>query len=440
MSTSYVNTQFKINLLIDGDDKLSSGIDRIEIMNSIETGWPIIYITTSIDNQMIIEKNIYGQSELELEIIPLQEDGIERKPFTRFKLLYLQSNLELTEKKNDNVGREKRDTQRRRVVFQCFALNAYNVWTTFVNKLYQEPAAIKPFEVVEEILMDKGFSRFMSQVSSDNINDAEIGQLIIPPMTLKRMVEYIDDRYSIYEGPLLRYCNYSGHIVIRDLWKHYDKNKDNPILHVYKLPSYYNDNPKRFDEINRLISEKPDIRTSTFLGFSTVHNPNSSLIHSGYTNTFITHPRENLFHLTKVTAEDIIPDMSYWHDSDQAKYHEFLKNRKLYYIDHSGFEESGYSGDMIEHFANARMSINLMNCFTIKFQINRNINIDNVMKVGDVVYIDAESEHEILPDTNYSGAYIMNNSVITFYRDNDGVSASWDCSADIMISRTVQHK
>lgn len=437
MSTSYVNSQFKITLKIEGYDKLSSTIDRIEILNSMNTGWPIIYIYATFDNQMVIENNIFGQKELELEIIPLREDGIEREPKTTLRLLYLQSNLDLPEKESLNVGGNHSDEQRRKVIFQCFSMNAYNVWTTFVNKIFEEPSLLTPYEIVDLIMRERGFSSFMTMVSRDNINEGFINQLIIPPMSLKKMVEYVDEKLSIYKGPLFRYCNYSGHIVMFDLWKNYEKNKENPVLHVFKLPSHYDD-PNRFDVVNKKISAKPDIMTSTFRNFETVHNSNSSLIHSGSTNVFITKPRENLFHLTQVESELVKTEMGFFHQSTDWKIHPFMKNRKKYYNDFVGFENEGYSGKMVEDFASARMSNNIMNCFTIRFEFNRNINIDNVMKVGEVVYIDAESEHEMLPDTNYSGAYVMNSSNVVFYRKEG--TASWDCSCRVVASRTIQQK
>ncbi len=425
---------------IDGslDEPLTSALTTFRIVNSIHGCWPLFYLYFNVDNQVIIEEDIYGSQTITLKLWYTSENGEKKGEPMIYDLLYLQADLALPDKNHDNGTMEnEKEANKRSIKIDCLSKQSVLTMTQFINKLYEEETGMTPIDVVYDIL---DYREIKYRIMDDGKNEETIQQLIIPPMTIKSAVDYINEKFGIYSGPMFRYVNYSGEFLMWDLKKQYDLYKDSGFFTEHKLPVHTEDK-KLFKEVNDLVANSSD-QFLTYDEFLTLHYGNSVMLRYGYQNTFITHPHEDIFHMVRKTTEDIITDYGIWHENDKLKYLTDLKNRKLYYHDMKGFETgSGYSGVYDDHFATSTVADMFKDATAIRFNMYRNVKVPLAEKVGETMFFKPYSFHENWPGSNYAGAYIIEDSIITFDKWMRGKPEdNVVCQAEITAFRTVQTK
>lgn len=431
-------TQFIIEIWLDGSlhEPLTSSFATFRIINTTNSCWPIFYLSFHIDNQVIIEEDIYGSKEITVKVWYTTENGEKKGEPMIYDLIYLESNLDLPDKNEDNGTIDDMDEVRRRYVgIQCLAKQASLVMTQFVNKLYEEETDLRPIDIVYDILDSRNIEY---RIFEDGVNEETIQQLIIPPTTIKNAVDYINEKFGIYEGPMFRYVNYSGQFLLWDLKQQYELYKDAGFFVEHKLPVYTR-SKTLYKEVNDMVAESPD-QFLTYDNFQTLHFANALVMKYGYQDIFITHPHEDIFHMLKSNTDDIVTDYGIWHDNDEMKYYSDLKNRKLYFHDMKGFEVgSGYSGVYDDHILTSQISDCFKETSLIRFTMYRNVKIPLAEKVGEVVYFQPYSLHEFWPGSNYAGAYLIRDSDIVFSKHNRGLPEdNVVCTATITAFRTVQ--
>jgi hypothetical protein len=410
-------TQYIIELTTNGED-ISQFLTKFRIVNSIHNCWPIVDLTLKLDNQEIIDPIIYGQQPIKLIVWNTSESGEKQDPPTKFDLVYLESNLDLPEKPQNNMGENKEDDQRRPTLIRCIPYPAINVMSSFVNKVWESPTGLKPIQFIKKILDMRGYLGD-AIIKDVGFNDYLIDQLVIPPMTIKRATDYIDEKFAIYKGPIFRYCNYAGKFLMWDLYEKMKLEKNSPRFKYIKFASQYDD-PGLFDAQNK---ECVDNWGKVYGGndmVETVHYPNSNILNYGYDNIMITHPRTDLYYLIRKNIKDSIAEKGIWHDKDETKYYSDLNSRKVYMSDSVGFEDEGYSADYCEAPVTSRVATKIRDMCNIRFVLKRNISLRRVMQVGEVCEVEITSEHEKLPETDYSGAYIIATTDITIDKEPSG--------------------
>ena len=156
MADNVAATQYQIFVRTPTKD-LTEFLTKIRIVNSIFNCWPIVDLTFALDNQEIIENNIYGQEPIEVEIHVTRENGeLNDEPLT-LQLLYLESDLDLPPKPQNNVGGDMNDYQKLKTTIRTIPFTAVNVMSAFINKLWEEPTVKIPLDFVKEILELRGF-------------------------------------------------------------------------------------------------------------------------------------------------------------------------------------------------------------------------------------------------------------------------------------------
>ena len=101
-------TQYIVRLEAEGTI-LSQFLTNIRIVNSMRNCWPVIDLTFFMDNQEIIEKDLYSHKEFNLKVWLTAENGEPLSPPNEFKLIYFESNLDLPAKREDNMGKKFTD-------------------------------------------------------------------------------------------------------------------------------------------------------------------------------------------------------------------------------------------------------------------------------------------------------------------------------------------
>lgn len=432
-------TQFIIEIEVDGtlNPELTTSFITARIVNSTRAPWPIFYLYFTMDNQIIIEQNIYGKEDITLKVWYTTENGEKRGNPMTYTLLYMESNLELPPKHDENTPyTDSKESQKRTIMISCLAKPSFLVMTQFINCLYEEETNMKPIDFIYDILDKRNIDYIINE---DGKNDNTVQQLIIPPMTIKNAVDYINERFGIYEGPLFRYVNYAGQFLMWDLKKQYERYKTDGFTKHHKLPGYSDTNV--FEQVNDIVGRTDD-EFLTYDMVQALHYANSIISRWGYDNIYITHPHEDIFHHLKDNADNIVKDYGIWHDNDKLKYHKDLKNRKLYYHDMKGFETgSGYSGDYDDHILTTDMSSNYQDAASIRFTMYRNVKISLVEKVGEVIYLKPYSAHEKWEGSSYEGGYLVQDSEIILTKTKNGKEVdNINCIAIITGYRTCQSK
>jgi len=436
-----VNTQLLVEIFTNGDSNqcLSSAFTTMRIINSIRSCWPIVELYFMIDNQAMIEKNIYGSREIKLYIWNLNEEGKKIPKPMIWDLLYLESNITLPQKPEKNgPWDDMKETQRRRLVITCLSRPAFIAMSTFVNKLIEGDNTGKtPLDVVKEIINSKNIKYKMYD---DGCNHKIIPQLLIPPMSLKSAIDFMNEKFGIFSGPLFRYANYTGHLCIWDLKKRWEKTKSCGFTKTYKMPAFC-DNPTLYKIVTDLITARPD-HFLTYDNVQTLHYGNATMIKNAFNNIYITHPHEDIAYFHKYNADQIIENYGLWNDTSEMKYHSTTKGRKKYYYDWKGFEtECGYSGDYNDYAMTSSLSDLFKDAASIKFVLYRIVKISLISRVGEVCYLNPYAYHEKYGGSSYEGAYLLTDTEIILTRESKGIQEdNIECFAKIIGCRTAQSK
>jgi hypothetical protein len=441
MPPKRVINQLLLEIFTDGDENevLSSAFSAMRIINSTRAVWPIVELYFHIDNQPIIEKNIYGKKDIEVKIWYTAEDGDKVPEPMIWNLLYLESNVELPPKREKNgPWDDESETQKRLLKVACLSKPSFLSMTQFVNRLWEgDDTGLTPLDAIKELLDTKGIEY---RIRDEGLNEDTMPQLLVPPMSMRNAVDYIHEKFGIFEGPLFRYANYAGQFCMWDLKKMWEETKDAPFTQHHKMPNFL-ESPDIFKDVNERVISEPD-QFITYDLVQALHYANSNVVKHGYDNIFITHPHEDIAFFHKWNVDQIVEEYGLWHTNPELKYHEELKHRKLYYYDQKGFEiADGYTGEYNDFMMRSEISDMFKDAASIKFTIYRNVKISLMQRVGEVFYLKPYADHERFPGSSYEGAYMVTDSEVVLSKMSKGyLDDNLECVATVIGCRTAQSK
>lgn len=436
-----MNAQTVVEIFTDGDQNqcLSTSFTTMRIINSIRSCWPVMELHFMMDNQPMIEKDIYGSSDLKVYIWDVGDDGEKVPKPMIWDLMYLESNITLSQKPIQNgPWMNEEETQKGRLIITCLSKPAFIAMSTSVNKLIEGDNTGKtPLCVCKDLLTSKGIE---ANIKDCGHNTKKIPQLVIPPMTMKSAVDYLNEKFGIFQGPLFRYANYAGQFCMWDLKQHWEKTKATGFTKVHKMPSFAKC-PELYNTVVDLVSNRPD-HFLTYDNVETLHYGNSAMIKNGYNNIFIAHPHDDIAYYHKMKSDDVIKSQGLWHDNPQMKFHPETKIRKKYYIDWKGFETcSGYGGGFNDYAMSSAIADSFKDATSLKFTLYRKVKISLISRVGEVCYLKPYAEHEMYPGSNYEGAYLISDTEIVLTKESTGAQEdNLECFAKIIGCRTAQSK
>lgn len=438
---TFVDTQYRIEFFTDGDNNqcLSSAFTTMRIINSIRSCWPIVELYFMIDNQAIIEKNIYGSNEIKVFIWSLDEEGRKLPKPMIWDLLYLESDVTLPQKPQYNGPYDDmKESQRRRLQITCLSRPSFIAMSTFVNKLIQGDDTSKtPLDVIKDLICQNNLK---AKIYDNGKNNSIIPQLLIPPMTMKSAIDYMNEKFGVFAGPLFRYANYAGHLCIWDLKQRWESTKSSGFTKMHKMPGLSED-PELYNNVNKLVENSAD-NFLTYDNVQTLHYGNAAMVKHGYKHIYVTHPHEDIAYFHRYNTDQIVSSQGLWNSADEIKYHPSTKIRKKYYYDWQGFEtKSGFSGD----YNDCAMTSSLSNLFkdaaSIRFVLYRKIKVSLISRVGEVCYLKPYAQHEKFPGSNYEGAYLLTDTEVILTREQSGNQEdNIECIAKITGCRTAQSK
>jgi len=394
---------YEFELKVNKKD-ITNDVSKITILTSIDVPYQTFIIELILDSNDIILEEIYGQSPLKLTSTLLATDAAPLETIV-FDLMYLSSDMPITVKV-DLLSPEK---QKDRVPITIVAVPklAYKIMNTFVNGIYQ--AQTIP-NVIQNIVTDAGGTLKMD---TNGRNNTVIDQILVPPTSLYKSLNYINKTFGIFNGMPAIYCSHDSTIYIKNLT---NKMKDSQGFTVYQLGL----NTDNTETINKCSDGK---NFYTIRNIDTSYKGNSVFAVMAPQINFIVKPADRLFHNININLETLCQTYGLVSKNNKIFFDKdaISQDSRITYIkDHTGYE-------LTDNFINANISKNISHITEAHIALEQSLRILNLMKVGESVeVISATAE-----TTKITGRYILRSSELSFSKAKD-----WSSSALLKLIRT----
>jgi len=411
-SSRFASTKkvYEVKFYIDGTENTyyESTWRYIRIKNTLTSGYPNIYLEFLIDNDVVITENLYPQKEIKMDIWFANEDNkIVGKPIT-FQLVILEQAMPLPQKYQYNIS-DPKDSNKQRLQLFCVPKQGLEVLNFTVNKLWDKPMSVK--NMVMDLIDYVGIQS--KQIDQRNMNSTVLQQCILPPMSFRNALRYFDTLFGIYTGKLFFNMNYNGTFVMHDLRLPYDDVKPSGgIYTIHKMPMYTK--TKQTYEVPAELATKTDVHYVTYDNMETFIKSNDTLIPEGTKQYHIFHPDWDLGCLDIESADSNALKYGVHPDKKDLKIDSsVLEKRIVAFADWMGEETgSGYHTRVVANTINPAYGMN-----GLHFKLYRKIKPHKLMQIGKPISLKVYAESEKYPDADYSGSYVVTQSIWTFSRD-----------------------
>ena len=415
MATKYNSTgaYYKLKFLVDGSNNeiakiLDSTFTKVKIINRVDNNSPLVLIEFNIDNQAFIENNFYPQASLMLQIFYSDEDNVEYGQPLILDLVILEMNVDLPQKFMYNISK-KWEVLHKKTLLTCVPRRAHEIMNAPINKMWWNPIGV--WSAVEEVVNELQITP--KKMDPRKSNKTILPQLMIPPMSFRNFLYYMDEKYGIYNDRLFFYVYYTGTFYMWGLKTKFDDYKpDGGIYTIHKMPSF-SETTSTYEIPAHLARTTPN-NYICYDNFKTITMSNDPFIKDGAQQYHIFHPK---YDISQIKIWDPLgkaeSDGIHANKIDLKTDNEFLKKRTVI-IDTNISDENCKSSDtsMLANYIEPAYKTNFMH-----FQIRRKVKPHLVMKVGEPVSVKMYAEHEKYAGANYEGEYMIWESILTLNRD-----------------------
>ena len=406
---------YEIILKIKGEN-YSNDVSNVRISSSLAIGYQIITITINITPQTIILNKLYGQDPIKLTVKKLDEDETVTETMN-FELMVLNSEFELPVSDMVTTG-----NQMDRSSFDLITVTRlpFETMTTMVNPVFginpggkipwTGPKRIK--EMIETIVEELIKTKPKLEYDNDEENEDDILQCCIPPTTLYKAIQELDSVYGIYNGSVGIFCQYDNTLQVMNLSSRIKKNFTLVVEHLT--------NQTKEEEIAQSVGDKKYFYTYDDLFTNYVGNSKFGVL--GKTLIYTVLPNNELSHTFTHDLNSICNQFGIVGQTKGAITHinTSVAKRTKHYIFNNGFNTS-------QTFAISKMAKQIADISRLSFSIERNLAIENLIKIGNVVKLKTKTQEHI----DISGKYILFSSDINW---NKG--ADWETTATLELIRT----
>jgi hypothetical protein len=406
---------YDIKLKIKGEN-YSNDVSSVRISSSLATGYQIMTITINITPQTILLNKLYGEDAIILNINKLDAtEGVITENM-EFDLMLLNSSFDIP--LSDILIT---DTQKDRSDFDLITVPRlpFETMTTMVNPVFgmtknKGPwtGAKTPKEIIQTIIKELVKTNPKLEYDSDGENTDKILQMCIPPTTLYKAIKEIDKNFGLYDGVLVVFCQYDNTLQIMNLSTTIKKNFNLFVEHLNQQSK----------EIDIEQSSKNKKYFYTYDNLSTTYIGNSKFGVLGKTIKHIVLPSDKLSYTIEQDLDDICNSNGLVGQTKGKVTHinTSAAKRTKYYIENNGFGLS-------ETFIKSSISKQISDISRLNFQIERNLAIENLLKIGCCVKLKTNTiEHQ-----DISGKYILFSSDINWVKQ-----AEWQTTATLELIRT----
>ena len=399
---TFNKAQYTIELKIKDQD-YSADINRVRIVSSLATSYQIILLNLFLDSNDIILKKILGQDPIKLTV-SLVKEGTTPDESAEFDLMILNPNFSTGIK---TMNSQFSQPVRTEYNIMTIPRDPFQTITTNVNSIFFNKT---PREIITNLIPDGVTLKY----DTDNENKNKIDQVIIPPGTLAKAIQYLDRSFGLYDGPCAMFCNYDNTLTIQNLATRIKKKE---AFTIYQLSS---DDPNSGDTIKKCGD---GINFYTYSPMKNSYIANSKFAALSKTKKFIAKPNDQLFYVIENDLNSICKEFGLISKNDDLELDNATSERVSYDI-----EDTGYETDNTPLIA--KISKQIANLSTLSIGIERNLPILNLMQVGNAIKLITK----IVEHINLTGKYILKSSDITLTKQGGG----WDNTCIIHLIRTNQ--
>lgn len=403
--TQYYSSNMTFNLILKiGKIDLTPDLMEFSIISSLALPYQSFIVKLFLDPNDIITEKIYGQIPIDVTINLL---GTEPFPMEsiKFELMYLDSDVNLLEGKgNSDLGEKERIP----ITIHAVARAAYKTMNTFVNNIYQ---GSNLQSAILDLVKKAGATLKFDKMGQ---NVEVIDQILVPPSTLYKNLEYINRTFGLFNGIPAIYCSHDNVVHIKNLT---NKMKQAQALTIYQFSTDTKDTIKIIEKCN------DGIHYYTLQQLNTKYGGNSVFAFLAPTLVYVVKPNDRLEQKIQIDLEQFTKDYGLISKNDKIFFDKsaMKDTRKTVLKDHTGYNLS-------QTFINANRSKSISNITDLTLSVERSIKILNLMSVGESVEITAVKS---TTTSEVTGRYILNTSEIKFNKLKD-----WEASAVLSLMRS----
>lgn len=381
----------------------SGDLTSLRIVSSLSSVYQIITLTLLVEPNDIITEGLFGQDPITLNIRLLGQDGYETEQLD-FELMYISGDMDIPMKSAIISGTYK--NQGEKGIFKLITVcrKPFKTMTSFVNEIY-EGTTVR--SAIQDLVSDLGAT---IEYDSEGENKEVIDQILIPPTTLYKTINYLDETFGLFDGVHTTFCQYDNKIYIKNLSKRINKNQ---IFTVDHLATDINN----ADIVKKSTSGK---NFYSYFPIKTDFISNSKFAVLGKNIKHITKPNDTLYHVINQDLETICKDYGLIYKNKKIHVDVNISGRTRYFTDKTGYNKT-------ESFANAQIGKEISNMAFAKIRLAQNLPILNLINVGDTVKLNTQTVEYV----DLSGKYILHSSDLSFWRERD-----WQTLAEINLVRT----
>lgn len=385
----YYDVRFTIH-----DIDFSLTVQNITIYSSIYAVYESLKISFFTDQQLMSKEELYGQKECKLTLTHVFEDAKQGEPFEWN--LQIVDFKEKTESLVQNEKQESLHPFRTLVTMLAIPLEPFKVMNKPVNLIVPEDKPKIPFDICNDII-SKFASNVKKEIKPSGKNTNIIRQTIIPPMTFTEAFDGIEKEYGIFEGPCFFQCRNDENTF--SMWDLSKQIEEPELYTVYVLSE---GGKTTMDEDSYKDSGTGDVFYTTGK-IDIKHNAMMKTIKESYNHVYMRKPSDKLFEVVKTTMQDIF-DKTTAKDGGKLFVGDGVKEK-------TNFHRGAGSNEM---YTKSDLAKKLMDGSSINFNLTRNLNIKNCIRVGVPITVNFESTGQV----EYSGKYIVKAQIFSLTQMN----------------------
>jgi hypothetical protein len=384
------------------DQDYSADIFQVRVASSIFTSYQIVSLSVFLDPQDVILRNVFGKEPLKLQIRLLGPSG-QQSDNIELELMYVSSDIKVPMKPpmNDRGMKERISYS-----ILCVTRQPFKTMTTFVNDIY-ENKTIK--EIIEDLCSKTGAKLI---IDSEGINEEKIEQVLIPPTTLYKTIQYLDSTFGIYNG-LSNYggfCQYDNKVYVMNLSARMNKAQT---FTMYQLAAAGHD--------DKIVDKVSDGKTFyTYEPITTDYSGNAKFAREAKQIVHVVKPTDKLFLNIEHDLDKICSDYGLISKSKNIAFDSELNSRKSYRTGDMGSESS-------ETFAISKLTKKIGSLSNVKIMIEKSLPVTKLINVGEPVKLISRN----LNTMELSGMYILKSSDITLLK-----KGAWEATAEVNLMRS----
>lgn len=384
------------------DTDYTQDLYRVQIATSVTSPYQVIILDLFIDPQDIIAESLYGKDKIKLNIRLLQQSK-ELAEQVDFELMVLDSKFQLPMSpviNKPNSNQKDRSSIRITTVPRI----PFKTMTSICNSVYIT-RTVK--QIIEDAISSSGVSL---KYDTSGQNSEVIDQVVVFPTTVYKAISYLDKTFGLFNGIPIYFCDYTNTLHIKNLT---DKMKKSQVFTVYQL-SQDGDNSKIIkDSMSGKVFYTYDKIDTSYSGNSVFSVLSKNINH-------IVKPRDTLYSIISQDLNNICSDYGLISKNSNTNIDSNISSRLRYYIDHSGYDDN-------ETFTNSSISKRISSLSTLSLNLERNLPILELTKVGEVVKFNPQTVEYV----DLSGKYILKSSDLIFNREGE-----WQATGRMNLIRT----